>query len=47
MVSDERQMSKNDKFIPLDKDTRQPHECSEVKEEGKEEEIRGVKPSSP
>jgi hypothetical protein len=30
---DKSQMSKNDKFIPLDKETRQPHECIEEKME--------------
>jgi hypothetical protein len=30
---DADQKSKNDKFIPLDKETGQPHECSERKEE--------------
>lgn len=36
---DESQKSKNDKFIPLDKNTGQPHECSEEKEEEKVEEV--------
>jgi hypothetical protein len=36
---DESQKSINDKFIPLDQQTGQPHECSEGKEEGKVEEI--------
>jgi hypothetical protein len=30
---------KNEKFIPLDKETGQPHECSEEKEEEKVEEV--------
>ena len=36
---DENQKSSNDKYIPIDKHTGQPHECSEEKEEGKVEEI--------
>jgi hypothetical protein len=31
---DESQKSSNDKYIPIDKHTGQPHECSEGKEEG-------------
>jgi predicted nucleic acid-binding Zn ribbon protein len=36
---DESQKSINGKFIPLDQQTGQPHECSEEKEEEKVEEI--------
>src|SRR5918999_1400620 len=35
---DESQKSNNGKFIPLDKQTGQPHECSGEKEEEKEQE---------
>lgn len=40
---DEGQKSINDKFVPLDKETGQPHQCSEEKDEENEgEELRTV-----
>lgn len=37
---DESQKSSNNKYIPIDKHTGQPHECSEGKEEGKQRESK-------